>query len=64
MKNAVKTKQPVEKPQSVYDKEVDNWDVLPCEGVYKLSKDEPITYSHCKAPYWQCPNKNCIMNLV
>ena len=42
-----------------------NWDILPCEGIFRLSsKKENITFSYCNAPYWECPNKKCIMQLV
>ena len=50
---------------SVFSKETDNWDVLPCEGIFKLtSKKENITFTYCRAAYQGCPNKSCIMQLV
>ncbi len=46
-------------------KQKDNWDVLPCDGLYKVSLPlDKITYSHCKTAYWQCPIKNCLMKLI
>ncbi len=53
-----------------YDTELQNtsphdWDILPCEGVYKLSSPkDKIAYSYCQSAYWKCPVKNCIMKLV
>jgi len=42
-----------------------NFNVLPCEGIYKLSSEtDNITYSFCDSDYWNCPNKKCIMHLV
>jgi len=43
----------------------DDFEVLPCKGIYKLSKsNEPINFTYCQSEYWKCPNTNCIMKLV
>ncbi len=46
-------------------RKINDWSVLPCEGVFKLSKPEDkLEYRYCSAAYWKCPNKRCIMRLT
>ncbi|RME92454.1 MAG: hypothetical protein D6767_03195 [Candidatus Hydrogenedentota bacterium] len=64
---SVKEKDQVEKHffQQLEKNQDNRWDVLPCKGIFKLtSARENITFSYCDSDYWNCPNKNCIMNLV